>query len=48
MEKDDFERAIEAVKTMEDIDGYSSGDCVRRRAVIAILNAARKEKHETD
>ena len=48
MEKDDLEIAIELIRTMEDIDGYPSGDCISRRAAIAILNAARKERHETD
>lgn len=33
------EQVIETVLTMQDIDGYRSGDCVSRRAVIALLDA---------
>lgn len=31
------EKAIQAVRKMQDIDGYSGGDCISRRAVLIIL-----------
>lgn len=33
------EQAMETIWTMMDIDGYRSGDCVSRKAVIALLDA---------
>lgn len=31
------EKAIQAVRKMQDIDGYSGGDCISRRSVLIVL-----------
>lgn len=33
------EDLISNIRDMEDIDGYSKGDCISRRSVLALVNA---------
>jgi len=35
----DKEQARDTISHMRDIDGYASGDCVSRKAVLALLDA---------
>lgn len=37
------EKAIQAVRKMTDIDGYSGGDVISRRSVISILDMIPEE-----
>ena len=44
----DKNKVIEKVRKMRDIDGYESGDCISRRAVLAILEAEEDDDSKTE